>query len=507
VTGPSDLTAEGVERTEIDGVPVFWAPVAPRLTAALLFRVGRADETVITGGVSHLVEHLALASFGVDTRYGVNGFVDATRTAFVATGQPAEIVAFLAQVCERLADLPVERLDQEARVLRTEAAGRGAGLAELMLWYRFGARGYGLTHLPEHGLEAPTVATVRTWAAERFTAGNAALWISGPVPDGLRLPLPAGPRQPEPASPPIAEVELPAWLNGQAGGVAMSFLAPRKGGLALLVPLVQRRLQRVLRHDQGVSYGVNAGYERLDSHAAQTILAATCLDEHAGEAEVAMADVIASIASSGLTAEELNAGLDLFDRSAQEPEQIYQLLDAAASNELISFPTATRAELRAELAAMSPADSARTMSEAMRSALLLLPGQLAPSRDWLARYPVRSKRAVQGRVHTAATKRFPWSKGYNELVVGDDGVSILAPDGLGATVLYAECAGLVIQPDRRHLLYGLDGFMLPILATDWRDGDRATRAIRDKVPTELTLDLTDGWPGWVDGRWQVVPRT
>ncbi len=49
-----------VQKTEVDGVPTVWAPSEGELTAGLVFRVGRADETWARSGITHLVEHLAL---------------------------------------------------------------------------------------------------------------------------------------------------------------------------------------------------------------------------------------------------------------------------------------------------------------------------------------------------------------------------------------------------------------------------------------------------------------
>jgi hypothetical protein len=48
--------------SEIDGIPVFTAPLLPGLpfVAGMVFRVGRCDETLRTSGITHLVEHLAL---------------------------------------------------------------------------------------------------------------------------------------------------------------------------------------------------------------------------------------------------------------------------------------------------------------------------------------------------------------------------------------------------------------------------------------------------------------
>ena len=55
-----------VTRTEIDGVPTFWASGGNTdgYRVALLFRVGQSDETLARSGITHLVEHLALHRVG-----------------------------------------------------------------------------------------------------------------------------------------------------------------------------------------------------------------------------------------------------------------------------------------------------------------------------------------------------------------------------------------------------------------------------------------------------------
>ena len=54
------------ERSSVDGVPVFWTESGDEMLAGLVFRVGRADESLARGGITHLVEHLALYPLGVD---------------------------------------------------------------------------------------------------------------------------------------------------------------------------------------------------------------------------------------------------------------------------------------------------------------------------------------------------------------------------------------------------------------------------------------------------------
>ena len=76
-------------RTEVDGVDCFWQEDgAGDLLVGLLFRVGFADESFRTSGISHLAEHLALPTAplaGVD----YNGTVDCLMTLLWARGDPA----------------------------------------------------------------------------------------------------------------------------------------------------------------------------------------------------------------------------------------------------------------------------------------------------------------------------------------------------------------------------------------------------------------------------------
>ena len=51
-----------IQRTEIDGIPTLWMDEPGPMVGMLLFRVGRCDEPTPIGGVSHIVEHLALAA-------------------------------------------------------------------------------------------------------------------------------------------------------------------------------------------------------------------------------------------------------------------------------------------------------------------------------------------------------------------------------------------------------------------------------------------------------------
>ena len=81
-TDPPDPPT-GVESLEVDGVPVLWTPGPAPFTAGLVFGVGRRDETFLGGGLTHLVEHLAMQAVG-PTSLETSATVELSTTEFWA---------------------------------------------------------------------------------------------------------------------------------------------------------------------------------------------------------------------------------------------------------------------------------------------------------------------------------------------------------------------------------------------------------------------------------------
>ena len=96
-----DAVAGLVGHTTTQGIPTLYAPRQGEITAGLFFRVGRADETLATAGITHLVEHLALHRLGLtDLHY--NGATANTYTLFHVTGSEEDVVTHLNSVCAAL---------------------------------------------------------------------------------------------------------------------------------------------------------------------------------------------------------------------------------------------------------------------------------------------------------------------------------------------------------------------------------------------------------------------
>jgi zinc protease len=200
-----------VVHADVDGVPAVWLPGEGALQAGLVFRVGRADESLARGGLTHLVEHLVLHGVG-QSDYHFNGATGPITTTFYTRGDADELSQFFTAVCAGLRQLPEERLETEKAILRTEASGRGQAVAHPLWRWRYGPAGFGLCGYDEFGLGDLTIDDLRNWSGRWFTRGNAAFWIVGGLPpDGVRLDLPDGPRQPAPAAPMVLP-RTPAYV-------------------------------------------------------------------------------------------------------------------------------------------------------------------------------------------------------------------------------------------------------------------------------------------------------
>ncbi|MFF3016070.1 M16 family metallopeptidase [Streptomyces sp. NPDC057939] len=449
-------TADGITHTTIGGIRAVLAPGSGPVTAGLFFRVGRADETLATSGVTHLVEHLALHRHGLgDLHY--NGATAATHTHFHVTGTPADVVEYLNGVCAALRDLPLERLETEKDILRTEAAGRAHGPAHGMALWRYGARGHGLTSFGEAGLHRLTAANVRDWAHTRFTAENAVLWMTtDTVPEGLDLTLPTGTWHPAP-EPTSALPTTPAHFVGGDGGMVLTSVIPRSAAGVLFTEVLGKELFRALRQKGGYSYTAAADHHPRDADFATVTAYADALPQQQDAMVGAFVDVLAALRAGRIKQADLDSvratALARFD----VPEPAVARLPSEALDLLLRRPLRTFAEARAELGAVTVADLGRIAREVWAGALIDVPTR---GLEWAGTTaaPTRSDDVVTGPRWSARDDR------RNAVIVGRDGISLVGPD-TQITVRYADCVLLYAFPDGGRHLVGADGFTLTVEPT------------------------------------------
>jgi hypothetical protein len=256
----------------IDGVRVLHFPSEDRRTSAVLvFAAGSRDETLVTAGSLHALEHLCLDAVR-DTPLDINGMVDRLTTQFTVEGPPELVGPWLERLCRSLASPPVEGLEQEAAVLLAEGEGMEA---DPLLLARFGNRDLGLGAALGPAPGTLSRDQLRADAARWFSRGNAVLAVDGPLPT-LTLPLPPGqrlardwpaPRRAGRAQALVLDVDV----------VAVNAILPPSGPARLdrlAARLLENRVREEVRHRGRLAYQID--YEAWPLPDRSTVFTVLC---------------------------------------------------------------------------------------------------------------------------------------------------------------------------------------------------------------------------------------
>ncbi|WP_328749726.1 insulinase family protein [Streptomyces sp. NBC_00285] len=476
-----DVLDSLVSHTTVHGIPTLFAPRPGEITAGLFFRVGHVDETLPTAGLTHLVEHLALHRLGLsDLHY--NGATADTYTLFHVTGGEDEVVTYLNSVCAALGNLPMDRLETEREILRTEAGSRGKGpLSPMPLW-RYGAQGHGLSSYDELGTWSLTADQVRQWAKTRFTRDNAVLWLTGDrVPDGLDLTLPAGRRLPTPAATSALPV-TPAYLRGDDGHLVFTSVLRRSTAAAVFAEVLGRALFQDLRQKGGYSYSAEADYSPRDADSATLTAYADALPQKQDAAVGAFVDTFARLRAGRIEQAELDSARGKLLKRYDVPDLGAALLPSYALSLLTGHRILTPEQHRDELGAVGVDDLREVAREAWDGGLLQVPTRGA---DWagLTPAPRFSPSGVSGTLHPSL------EDDDVTLIIGEAGVTLSTPGGL-VTVRYDACAAMTTRPDGARRLTGLDGFQVAVEPTLFGEVTAERIAVLDKaVPAAAVVPL------------------
>jgi hypothetical protein len=493
--GNNDVGGDVLRSTEVDGVPVFWAPGDGVLRASLWFRAGMADESLPTRGWLHLLEHLAL--HGRDSiRAPVNGHVSVLHSSFDIEGEPDDVVAFLRDVCRWLAAPDFSDLEHERRVLRAESATRGSSTAGNHLLWRYGARGAGLAGYDELGLYTAEADGLRELAGWAYAQGNAALALSGPPPAGLHLPLRPGPRRlPAPARP--CDQPSPAGFVGRPDTIALSGTIGRSTAAAAMLRALERDLQRGLRHGAGVGYSAWSSYELVDADHAMLTAGMDVISEAVPTVVAQSTAVLRRLRDTGPDPTELRDDLTQQIRQISSRPIDHWLPFLAAREVLLGRPATTSAdELIAETDAVTVGDVQQAALGLWRDLLVSVDqaGAGDPQLTWLGGPPAPNGQPSGRRFRPVGS---PVTKG--ELTIGHTGIHWQTADAR-TSAQYDELAGVIAYPDGGRQLIRHDGYQVTVEPTMWRQGQQAVALVDSAVPRSLRIPLPERTP-------DVIPRS
>ncbi len=482
--------APQISETVVDGVRTLWCALDGPLTAMLIFRVGRADETLATSGVSHLLEHLTLFPLGRDSHPGhFNGEVGPVTTSFYAHGDPAEIALFLRRVCEGLRELPLDRLEVEREILLSEAAQRSTNTASdsLLIW-RYGSASYGLSAYAELGLRRLEGGDLTDWSATGFTAANAVLALTGPPPADLSLPLPRGEHKPTPR-PTSALESTPAWYSNEGSSTCgLLTTVPRSSPAHALRHVLEKTVTAKLRYELGASYSPTVAYEPRDGETAHLWLLAEPVAGRHDDVRDLVLSLLAEpdqlIVDEGTLAEWRRLRAD----AVHQPGFAQGWLFANAWDAALGADLLTYAQLLETSQATGVEQVRETATHAGEQALYLLPDDAPPLVE-MTRAPSSSRTVLAGREFTLRTPS--GSSDSTVLIVGRDGLTKVADERHWVTVRFDTATAALAWPWGQRVLYGADGFVAVINPTVWVDGWEASALFDEYASAELVIPMPD----------------
>lgn len=468
--------------TEHEGIPLIQADAPGPFIGVLAFKVGTRDETFRTAHVTHAVEHLACSAIP-RSHVEHNALVTDDATCFYAVGRPDEVAAHLQTIANALANLPIDRLDHELRVLATETED-GGSLVGWSALIRFGHRGPAI----ESGLHAPVTQlrkqAVLDHARRFFTRGNAALAFSGPVPDGFSLDLPDGDRnEREPLGP--STMPTPSFMRIEIDHATLTYLTPHHPASWMLPAIVGDRAEQRLRHELGIIYSVDGSAIKLDDE--RLIVQST---DGRAEDDQRILDtflaILRDLAQHGPTDDELEDQREPLRRDVERGRvEEEDLVNAAIS--LLNGGTVFDAVRLEAVEQVTKEDVRRWAQEALGTLLIALPEEseavLVGFTD-LEEHPVPQCPPMPGETFG---RKFTALMAPRDLkvTVGDVGISLTANgDTVGGR--WDQVVGVARSGGDRHV-YTIDGLMIPLPKAHLKDAERLFRIV-DEHAGDLLYD-------------------
>ncbi|MGC4942593.1 insulinase family protein [Kribbella sp. DT2] len=470
--------------------------------ATLTFAVGARDETLPTVGVAHALEHLVMSTVR-RLPIQIDATVSTTTTSFVASGTPERVGEFLTGICAALSAPPVERLEVEAGVLAAEDGWVTHPMAALLYYVRYGARGAGLDWLDGPGPDGITAEQVNTFAQKWFTADNAVLQITGPVPAGLKLPLPAS-AQSQPAGAeaagarprhgryPARQFPGPSVVGYGIPGAAVLLSLPNDDAshtAELATDVLQQRIEESARHAGGHSYVVDYDSVQQADGMTDWVLYAEAREGSEEAVAQAVVEALTDLAANGPSEEELQLALDRFEEQTATSDAELSAEFAVLRRELFDEPEGE--PLAPErVRAVRPDD----LAAALRAALPTAIGYAAEdavgqwTKHGFTEVPLCP---VGGELPAGEEFRPPrvarlFVRGAREmtLVLAPDGLAVRDEDGVHR-VPWAGVAGVMRAGDGTSVVFGANGCVLPVSGDLYRGGKKVVAELERRVDRSL----------------------
>jgi hypothetical protein len=356
----------------------------------------------------------------------------------------------------------------------------------------FGNTYFGLIDIAQVATKTVDENQLRTWLSQYFHRNNAALVLSGPPPEGLRLPLPEGDR-PQPLAAQPFEITTPSWSsipNGLAGNALVKWNAEMATALVIL----EARLTETLRHRDGLVYEIAGNHQIIDGQRALISFGGDIPDHETAKAAQIAHEILADLANAGPSEEELSIDRDRFIEQLDEPEFVeYHAFDAAIT-ELTGWSSVVKHH-RKIIDGLRREDVANAARELIGQLVLYTPEE--------SRFPDLPELSATAEVLPLKGKQVKRAflssvpKQYR-LFIGDEGLTSYHGESVVpvATIRYDDIAGVGLEEVELYdapilHLFAQHGGSITVHPGEWRGGTKLVREIRKNLDPSLCFPAPD----------------
>jgi hypothetical protein len=400
-----------------------------------------------------------------------------------ARGAKADVIQYLRRASAAIRDLPLQRLDDERRILLTESAGRQRGFVDRLLGLRFGGHGYGIVGYEELGLDWLDGELVQRWANERFCAENAVCLLTTRPPPDLGIELPSGTQAQPPPLDPLPELNLPAHIADGTGGVALTVVAGRSWATVAGLGIAARNLNDELRVERAITYGVTPGYLRLGAESSHLTISADCLNQYAGAIQNRLVEEIEQLAASGPSNQALEDWHRGWEDMTVTPEDIARgEVDRVATEALLGREPLSFEQLAAARKSLTKEEIASALGDAITSALLVVPAGSISAPKSFHPFQLEVPQVPQGKTFRFQGLSANRAMLRRKLIVGTDRLCLVPASGEQITIPIADCIGVQRSSTGELMFFARNGSWFRLDPSKLRNSPDAISAIRATVP-------------------------
>ncbi|APX03971.1 hypothetical protein BWQ92_21600 [Arthrobacter sp. QXT-31] len=353
-----------------NGIPTHSVDTGGVSTGTLVFGVGFRNEPVTLAGITHLVEHAILRMVQpVTMSHG--GAVQMDSVEFYASGDPDDVAEYLNAIAAAVSGFSAvteEDLALEKSIIAAEDPRGFTAISSGLLTNRFGTNGLGAGHLGSPTITSLSRDEAIKWARQWFTAENAAITFTGPVPDSLNICLPAGNSVTRHHSAPV--ITTPTLIRSQKEGIALSLLVPLRNSTFLGEALRYELLTR-LRHTSGLIYSVVIFTTEIDNQCCQLDLVLDPLEANITKALHASVTAVRDVAATGFRQDAMQAAIRTLQAALTwDDSHASDYVDQIAVNGLLGRTTPTRQTVLDRAMAITSPELTATLAAGLASLIV-----------------------------------------------------------------------------------------------------------------------------------------